>query len=100
MSKKAIIWMILGIVSVPLKILLFIWGVMSLIAYSANTTIKDKVDKKIKKYSHDSSFIYTDYGDCYYLNNLYEYEYDILWIDDDHLLYKKIIKYIVLMMIK
>ena len=96
MSKKAKTWIIVGGIFAPILIIsivvFIVWGLFSLFEYT-NISTNDKINNKLKKYSHSTNIIYSDYGNVYYDNELYEYENDILWIDDNHLVYQKDNKY-------
>ncbi|MBQ9900023.1 MAG: hypothetical protein IJM36_02710 [Acholeplasmatales bacterium] len=91
MSKKAKIWIVIGSSLIIITIVTF----FSFYTYNyLNSVIpKPSISSKLKKYSHSTNIIYSDYGNVYYDNELYEYENDILWIDDNHLVYQKDNKY-------
>ncbi len=90
MSKRAKVWIIIGSVLTGLWLA---YLALIIVAIFAGFLNDNNFNKSLKKYGQESKLIYSDYKDIYYHNQKYDYEYEVLWIDDTYIIYESEGKY-------
>ena len=84
MSKKAKIWIVIGSI---FKTLNFLAIIIIFIVGSFFSIFGTK--QIMSEYQHNSSFIYIDATEFYFNGQNYKCAYNVLWLDDDCLIYQK-----------